>query len=141
MCADGIYPGFRPRSPTWILRRRRTHRDQFMETILERFPVVELGLPAARAYARLWAELLSIGQAGGTHDLLVAATALAMDYGVRTADIQDSGSSCWMSWRITRLLHPQRHPNLPPPPGLDSFPWLCSPLTPLERIPPFLDET
>jgi len=32
---------------------------------------------------------LSIGQPVGTHDLLIAATALALDYGVLTADIRD----------------------------------------------------
>jgi tRNA(fMet)-specific endonuclease VapC len=68
---------------------RRARREQFVEAILERFPVVEFGLPAARVYARLWAELLSIGQPVGTHDLLIAATALALDYGVLTADIRD----------------------------------------------------
>ena len=70
---------------------RRARREQFVEAILERFPVVEFGLPAARVYARLWAELLSIGQPVGTHDLFIAATALAVDYGVLTADIRDFG--------------------------------------------------
>jgi predicted nucleic acid-binding protein len=70
---------------------RRARREQFVEAILERFPVVEFGLPAARAYARLWAELLSIGQPVGRRDLFIAATALAVDYGVLTADIRNFG--------------------------------------------------
>jgi tRNA(fMet)-specific endonuclease VapC len=70
---------------------RRARREQFVEAILERFPVVEFGLPAARVYARLWAELLSVGQPAGTHDLLIAATALAVGYGVLTVDIRDFG--------------------------------------------------
>lgn len=68
---------------------RRARRQQFVEAILERFPVVEFGLSAARVYARLWAELLSLGQPVGTHDLMIAATALSVDYGVLTADLRD----------------------------------------------------
>ena len=51
-----------------------------MEGILVRFPVVEFGLEAARVHARLWAELLGRGETVGAHDLIIGATAIAMDF-------------------------------------------------------------
>jgi tRNA(fMet)-specific endonuclease VapC len=41
---------------------------------------------AARVHARLWAQLAAKGITVGTHDLLIAATALAMGFSVATRD-------------------------------------------------------
>lgn len=69
--------------------QRRRKREQFVEGILARFPIVEFGLEAARVYARLWAELLARGAMVGVHDLLMAATAIALDFQVATANARD----------------------------------------------------
>ena len=68
---------------------RRLQREQFVETILRRFPVVEFDLEAARIHARLWAQLAAGGKRVGAHDLLIAATAMALDFQVATADARD----------------------------------------------------
>jgi predicted nucleic acid-binding protein len=67
----------------------RFRRDRFVEAILDRFPIVEFGLEAARVHARLWAELASGGHSVGAHDLLIAATAISIDYQVATTNARD----------------------------------------------------
>lgn len=69
--------------------RRRRQRERFVEGILARFPVVEFGLEVARVHARLWAELLGRGETVGAHDLLIGATAMAMDFQVATVNARD----------------------------------------------------
>lgn len=68
---------------------RRLQREQFVEAILRRFPVVEFDLEAARVHARLWAQLAAEGKRVGAHDLLIAATAIALDFQVAAADARD----------------------------------------------------
>lgn len=70
-------------------RQHRVQREQFVEAILSRSPVVEFGLEAARVHARLWAELVARGELVGAHDLLIAATAVALDFQVATANARD----------------------------------------------------
>lgn len=67
----------------------RLRREQFVEAILRRFPVVEFDLEAARIHAGLWAQLAAEGQQIGAHDLLIAATAMALEFQVATADARD----------------------------------------------------
>lgn len=69
--------------------RHRIQREQFVEAILSRFPVVEFGLDTARVHARLWAELLGRGEPVGAYDLLIGATAIAIDYQVATVNARD----------------------------------------------------
>jgi len=69
--------------------QRRSRRERFVEAILTRFPVVEFGLEAARVHARLWAELLERGHVVGAHDLIIGATAIAMDFQVATVNTRD----------------------------------------------------
>ncbi len=69
--------------------QRRTQRERFVEGILARFPVVEFGLEAARVHARLWADLLARGEAVGAHDLIIGATAIAMEFQVATMNARD----------------------------------------------------
>jgi tRNA(fMet)-specific endonuclease VapC len=71
--------------------RRQARRAQFVEAILARLPVVEFGLEAARTHAQLWAEPVTRGRAVGAHDLLIGATAIAMDFQVATANARDFG--------------------------------------------------
>jgi tRNA(fMet)-specific endonuclease VapC len=66
--------------------RRRERRQRFVEGILSRFPVVGFGLETARVHARLWADLASRGEIIGAHDLLIAATAIAIGFDLVTAD-------------------------------------------------------
>lgn len=62
----------------------RTKRSRFVEHLLGGMPVIPFGLESARVHALLWAALQSQGQMIGAHDLLIAATARAIDFGVVT---------------------------------------------------------
>jgi tRNA(fMet)-specific endonuclease VapC len=67
-------------------RARRLRREVFVEAILSTFPVLAFDELAARAHARLWAELAFKAQGVGAHDLLIAATAMARGLQVITRD-------------------------------------------------------
>jgi predicted nucleic acid-binding protein len=60
-----------------------------VEKVIELFPVFPFDTTIARTYARLWAALASKGAIVGSHDLIIAATALSMDYSVITANMRD----------------------------------------------------
>ncbi len=47
--------------------------------------------PAARVYARLWASLATRGITVGSHDLIIAATAISLGFSVVTANMRDFG--------------------------------------------------
>lgn len=66
--------------------KRRSRREAFVETMLSRLPVIAFDLIAARTHAHLWARLAAKGEAIGTHDLLIAATAMARGLEVVTRD-------------------------------------------------------
>lgn len=66
----------------------RARREAFVETVLASFPPLPFGLLAARAHARLWAELAAAGQDVGAHDRLVAATAITTGWRVATANLR-----------------------------------------------------
>jgi tRNA(fMet)-specific endonuclease VapC len=65
---------------------RRGQREAFVEAVLAAFPPLPFGLLAARAHARLWADLVAAGQDVGAHDRLVAATAITSGWRVGTAN-------------------------------------------------------
>ena len=65
---------------------RRQQREAFVERLLAGLPIVPFDLVAARMHARVWGELAKKGVTVGAHDLLIAATAMAMDYSVCTRD-------------------------------------------------------
>jgi tRNA(fMet)-specific endonuclease VapC len=67
----------------------RVQRERFVEAILARLPIVEFGLETARVHARLWASLAAQGRLVGAHDLLIGATAIAIDYQVATVNVRD----------------------------------------------------
>jgi tRNA(fMet)-specific endonuclease VapC len=66
---------------------RRARREAFVEAVLAAFPPLPFDLLAARAHARLWAELAATGLDVGAHDRLVAATAISAGWRVATANI------------------------------------------------------
>jgi tRNA(fMet)-specific endonuclease VapC len=66
----------------------RARREAFVEAVLDAFPPLPFGLLAARAHARIWADLAAGGQDVGAHDRLVAATAIATGWRIGTANIK-----------------------------------------------------
>jgi tRNA(fMet)-specific endonuclease VapC len=64
----------------------RARREAFVESILAAVPVLDFDLLAARAHARLWANLAKAGSDVGPHDRIVAATAISLGWRVATAN-------------------------------------------------------
>lgn len=64
----------------------RSRREAFVEAVLAAFPPLPFELLAARAHARIWAELAAAGYDIGAHDRLVAATAVTAGWRVGTAN-------------------------------------------------------
>jgi tRNA(fMet)-specific endonuclease VapC len=64
----------------------RARRGAFVEAVLTAFPPLPFGLLAARAHARIWADLAAAGHDVGAHDRLVAATAITAGWRVGTAN-------------------------------------------------------
>lgn len=68
---------------------RRAHREAFVEAILGAVLILPVDLHVARVHARLSAQLASLGQPVGAHDLLIGATAMAHNAAVLTANPRD----------------------------------------------------
>ena len=68
---------------------RKVKRQAFVEKVIEFFPVFTFDMTTARIYAKLWATLSGKGITVGSHDLIIAATAIALDYTVLTANMRD----------------------------------------------------
>jgi tRNA(fMet)-specific endonuclease VapC len=68
---------------------RRLKRQAFVEKVIELLPVFTFDVAAARIYARIWASLVQRGFTVGAHDLIIAATAISMDYTVITSNTRD----------------------------------------------------
>lgn len=68
---------------------RRIKRQAFVEKVIEMIPVFPFDSGVARIYARIWASLVQRGLTVGAHDLIIAATAIALDYTVITANRRD----------------------------------------------------
>ena len=66
----------------------RTRAERFVEHLLAELPVVAFDLDVARVHARLDAEASSTGTAIGDADLMIAATAVWLDYRVATRDLR-----------------------------------------------------
>jgi predicted nucleic acid-binding protein len=64
----------------------RTRAERFVETVLALIPVIPFDLEVARVHARLDAELSAAGTLVGDADLMIAATAVALDYRIATRD-------------------------------------------------------
>lgn len=69
-----------------VNEERRTRREAFVEGLLARIPVVPFDVIAARIHARVGAQTLAAGVQIGSHDLIIAATAMALGFEVITLD-------------------------------------------------------
>lgn len=67
---------------------KQAKAERFVERLLDRVPVMPFDLDAARVHARLGAELAAKGAAVGAHDLIIASTAVAIDFAVATRDVR-----------------------------------------------------
>lgn len=68
---------------------RKIRRQAFVEKVIEMIPVFPFDVGVARIYARIWATLVKRGFTAGSHDLIIAATAISLDYTVITANRRD----------------------------------------------------
>lgn len=66
----------------------RARREAFVEAVIAAFPPLAFELLAARAHARIWAELAAAGEDVGAHDRIVAATAVAAGWRIGTANFR-----------------------------------------------------
>ncbi len=71
--------------------KRRLKREAYVEKIIETFPIYPFDLSAARFYARIWANLAKKGISIGSHDLMIASTAISLGFSVVTSDMRDYG--------------------------------------------------
>lgn len=62
----------------------RVRRRAFVEHVLAGLQAIPITEPVARVHAELWADLSERGEPIGSHDLWIAATALAHGLGVAT---------------------------------------------------------
>ena len=69
----------------------RTRRLAFVEAVLARFPVLDIDLEVARAHAGLWSSLAQRGEMIGVHDSWIAATCIARDLVLITANLREFG--------------------------------------------------
>ena len=67
---------------------KQAKAERFVERLLDRLAVIPFDLEAARVHARLGAELAAKGTAVGAHDLIIASTAVAIDFAVATRDLR-----------------------------------------------------
>ncbi len=65
---------------------RRIRAEQFVERVLSELPVAAFDRDVARTHAALAADLAARGAMVGAHDLLIAATAVHLDWSVATRD-------------------------------------------------------
>jgi len=66
----------------------RTRAERFVEHLLDVIPVIPFDLDVARVHARIDAELSAAGAAVGDADLIIAATAVWLDYRIATRDLR-----------------------------------------------------
>jgi tRNA(fMet)-specific endonuclease VapC len=65
---------------------RRMRRQAFVETLMAMIEPVHITSPIARVHAEIWARLEERGSVIGAHDLWIAATAIAHDMPLVTAN-------------------------------------------------------
>ena len=68
---------------------QRLRRESFIEAIISRTTILPYDLAAARIHAHLSARLAAQGQQVGSHDMQIAATAIAYGYPVLTHNLRD----------------------------------------------------
>lgn len=68
---------------------RRIKRHAFVEKTIELFPVYPVDIAIARTYAKLWASLEKRKIHIGSHDLIIAATAISFGATIITTNVKD----------------------------------------------------
>ena len=66
---------------------RRKKREAFVEELLAEIEILPFDLAAARQHAELWAKLQIRGEVIGPHDMLIAASCLALKHEVATLNV------------------------------------------------------
>ena len=66
----------------------RARAERFIDDLLALVPVIPFDLDVARVHARLDAELSAAGTEVGDADLMIAATAVALDYRIAMRDMR-----------------------------------------------------
>ena len=66
----------------------RVRAEAFVESVVVLLPTIPFDLDIARTHAVLAADLRRRGAAVGAHDLIIAATAVSLGYGVATRDLR-----------------------------------------------------
>lgn len=69
--------------------RARAKRAAFVESILDRFPILPVDLTTARLHAELWAKMESKGMSVGAHDSWLAATCITHGLHFATGNVRD----------------------------------------------------
>ncbi len=82
ICVSELLHG--PHRMTNAMARARAERSA--EKVLTGLSIVSFDLEVARLHARLGADLAAKGTQIGAHDLIIAATALSLDYQIATRD-------------------------------------------------------
>lgn len=68
---------------------RRARRSAYVESIIDRFPLLTIDLPTARTHAEVWSRLASDGRLIRAHDIWLAAAALAHGLSLATANVRE----------------------------------------------------
>ncbi|TAN44708.1 MAG: type II toxin-antitoxin system VapC family toxin [Nitrospirae bacterium] len=77
---------------------RKLKRQAFVEKVIEFFPVYPFDMTAARIYAKIWASLAKKGLVVGAHDIMIAATAISLDFTVITSNSRDFEKITGLRW-------------------------------------------
>lgn len=67
----------------------RARGSAFVEATIDRFPLLPVDLPTARAHASVWSDLAAAGTPIGAHDLWLAAAAIAHGLTLVTANVRE----------------------------------------------------
>ena len=67
----------------------RARRSAFVESVLARFPLLEINLATARIHAQIGADLTASGTLIGPNDLWLAATCIAHGLSIATGNVRE----------------------------------------------------
>jgi len=68
---------------------RRKRREDFVQDVLDGVVILPFDEVSARTHARLWAELARCGDTIGPHDLIIAASCIALRHQIATLNIRE----------------------------------------------------
>ena len=77
---------------------RKINRQAFVEKVMEFFPIFAFDVTVSRIYARIWASLAKKNLNVGAHDLIIAATAISLNYTVVTSNSRDYKKIAGLKW-------------------------------------------